>query len=289
MKPTLRLGFADTCLDKFFLDLFGEKYDIVVDNDRPDYLIFGDENFGTRNRSFSKQDCIKIFYTGENRRAENYDCHYSIDFDQRPEPWHFRLTGAYATRYWYNKYNQNTLLLSHTVQYPKDRFCLFVHRNGGCVERNIFFNLLSSYKKIDAAGPLFHNTDFMIGSEYDEKIELAKRYKFVMAFENGSYPGYVTEKIVDAFYAGAVPIYWGSSTVGDDFNPLSYINVGSDFSRDAFINAAQKVIQLDQDDALYNSYLVQPKLTDEKKYLGVFNDLRDWFENTVFQKKDMRI
>lgn len=37
-----------------------------------------------------------------------------------------------------------------------------------------------------------------------------RRYKFTIAFENQSYPGYVTEKIADALMAGTVPIYWGA-------------------------------------------------------------------------------
>lgn len=42
-----------------------------------------------------------------------------------------------------------------------------------------------------------------------DKYQTAKNYKFMICFENGIYPGYVTEKLLDAYVCGAIPIYWG--------------------------------------------------------------------------------
>jgi hypothetical protein len=42
-----------------------------------------------------------------------------------------------------------------------------------------------------------------------DKQKTLKRYNFVLAFENSDFPGYITEKIFDAFKSGAVPLYWG--------------------------------------------------------------------------------
>jgi alpha(1,3/1,4) fucosyltransferase len=41
--------------------------------------------------------------------------------------------------------------------------------------------------------------------------------------ENTNQAGYVTEKILDAFIGGAVPIYWGASDVFDIFNRDAFI------------------------------------------------------------------
>ena len=59
-------------------------------------------------------------------------------------------------------------------------------------------------------------------------IEAYKDYKFVVAFENGVVDGYVTEKILNAFYSGAIPVYHGSANINELFNPKAFINV-SDF------------------------------------------------------------
>lgn len=48
-----------------------------------------------------------------------------------------------------------------------------------------------------------------------DKVETIADYKFVFCAENTSYPGYVTEKIIDCFVAGAIPIYIGAPDVLD--------------------------------------------------------------------------
>lgn len=46
------------------------------------------------------------------------------------------------------------------------------------------------------------------------KVDAFKHYKFCFAYENiKDLPGYVTEKIFDVFWAGSVPVYWGSNTI----------------------------------------------------------------------------
>jgi hypothetical protein len=46
-----------------------------------------------------------------------------------------------------------------------------------------------------------------------DKIAVASRYRFALVMENQRQPGYITEKLLDAFAAGAVPIYWGAPDV----------------------------------------------------------------------------
>lgn len=46
------------------------------------------------------------------------------------------------------------------------------------------------------------------------KNETMAKYKFNLCYENAqNFPGYVTEKIFDAFYAGCVPVYWGAPDI----------------------------------------------------------------------------
>ncbi|MBI5732375.1 hypothetical protein HY967_00230 [Candidatus Jorgensenbacteria bacterium] len=46
-----------------------------------------------------------------------------------------------------------------------------------------------------------------------DKLEMLAKYKFAIAFENSSYPGYVSEKIFDCFLTGVVPVYLGAPDV----------------------------------------------------------------------------
>jgi len=54
--------------------------------------------------------------------------------------------------------------------------------------------------------------------EIKTKEEGLRDYRFSVAFENARWPGYFTEKIVDCFLTGTVPIYYGDPRIGDFFD-----------------------------------------------------------------------
>ena len=72
-----------------------------------------------------------------------------------------------------------------------------------------------------------------------------------VTFENKIYPGYVTEKICDAYKSRCIPIYWGSNEVVNDFNPKTFINA-NDFS--SFDELVEYIKKVDNDQELYESY-----------------------------------
>jgi len=47
------------------------------------------------------------------------------------------------------------------------------------------------------------------------KRRILSRYRFSLAFENASFPGYVTEKLFDCLIAGTVPVYYGAPDVAE--------------------------------------------------------------------------
>jgi hypothetical protein len=287
MKPRLKLGFADTHehLAEFFFYVLSTRYDIEMSFHDPDFLIFGDENFGTQNKKYSKKNCTKIFYTGENRRPENYDCHYAITFDHNLNPWHYRLP-LYIIYMWSLQHIHKT---KYTYDYifnakvaPKTDFCSFVVSNGSCAERNNFFQKLSEYKKVDSAGRHFKNVTVNLDGE-QKKIDFLSTRKFNICFESQSHPGYVTEKILHAFYSKTVPIYWGSPTIDIDFNRSAFINV-HDFP--SFEHAIEYVKTVDSNDSLYDKILNQPAFSHSipPSYYLIDNFL-NWFDAVVYKKR----
>jgi len=286
----LRLGVLDTHehLSNFFISILSTRYDVEVDNNSPEFLLFGDENFGTSNKKFSKNDCVKIFYTGENRRPEKYDCHYAITFDHNYNNWHYRLP-LFVIYMWalqnihQTKYHYNYIFFPDLEK--KTDFASFVVGNPGCQERNDFFKLLSNYKKVDAGGRLFKNVNIDLPTEAS-KIEFLSKRKFNICFESMSYPGYVTEKILHAFYAGTIPIYWGSDTIDADFNNRSFINC---HEYDSFNDVVDRIIELDDNNDEYNSIIDQPKFNSNipPSYMLLDNFL-NWFDSVVYQKRDYR-
>ena len=74
--------------------------------------------------------------------------------------------------------------------------------------------------------------------------ELYKDYRFVVAFENDFYEGYVTEKLVIALASGAVPIYFGDGEAAARvFDKRTYIDAREFFK---FLRRADKKIAAEE-------------------------------------------
>jgi hypothetical protein len=58
-----------------------------------------------------------------------------------------------------------------------------------------------------------------------DKREVISKYKFSLCLENVAYPGYVTEKIIDCFVAGVVPLYLGAPDIEDFVPKNSFIDL----------------------------------------------------------------
>jgi hypothetical protein len=140
----------------------------------------------------------------------------------------------------------------------KTKFCSFVvrsHNPGKNRNRLEFFQKLSRYKKVDSGGEFMNNIGGPIPGHSAGKIEFLNVYKFNIAFENGSFPGYTTEKIFEPMVARCLPIYWGNPLIIEEFNPKSFLNYADFPNEEALI---EKIIELDKDDAKYLEYLRQP-------------------------------
>lgn len=280
---TLRLGFTDTFFglaDTFFTDLLSQRYNVIRDDVNPEVLIFGDENFGQNNVNYDPNKTFKLFFTGENRRFWHYKCHAGVTFDHIDDPLHFRLP-LYVPVIWGLQTEHKYPFLDNNLLDVREKtsFCSFVNKNASSQKRIEFFHKLSAYKKIDAGGPVLNNTGTQVGPKPRDKIDFLSTRKFNLCFENSSHAGYVTEKIVDAFYAKTIPIYWGSPTVEVDFNPEAFLNWHDYGDDEKFI---QRIIEVDNNDELYYHMLSQPPFRNNKppKYMDT-NRFLDWFEKNV--------
>lgn len=52
----------------------------------------------------------------------------------------------------------------------------------------------------------------------DQKIEAHRDYRYSIVVENGRFNNYFSEKLLDCFMTGSVPIYWGFSNIGKFFD-----------------------------------------------------------------------
>ena len=246
MKPRIRIAFADFwktfSRDNYFTQLLARRFDVQV-CDNPDYLFYS--CFGKKHLDHAG---IRIFYTGENVRPDFHTCDWAFTFDHSDHPAHYRMP-------LYGLKEPEKLIraegdVSATLT-AKTGFCNFVYGNPKCRKRNNFFAKLSKYKQVDSGGRYLNN----VGGPVKDKQDFIARYKFTIAFENTSYPGYTTEKIADPMKVHSLPIYWGNELVHLDFNPGSFVNYDDYGNDEALID---RIIELDRDDEKYLAQMREP-------------------------------
>lgn len=235
-------------------------YDVQICEDA-DYLVcdFSGEN----PYSYCGTPQVRIMYSGENmipdfNLIDYVISPYPIVFGDR----HFQLPPCVWPRdHWMALPEKDR---NYTMDFVKQKTYFANFIAGHESEYNIrgdFFKKLCEYKRVEAPGSYLNNmpngerVNWLDGS----KADFQKKCKFTLCFESTLHYGFVTEKIMDAFYSDTIPVYYGSSTIANIFNKDAFINVADYESFDA---AIERIIELDQDDEKYLEMLRQPILLD---------------------------
>ena len=94
------------------------------------------------------------------------------------------------------------------------------------------------------------------------KEETFKKYKFAICYENcRDFPGYITEKIFDSFFAGCVPIYLGADNITDHI------------PANTFVDKRGKTYE-----EIYNFIKNMPK----EEYLNYQNNIKNFIQSEKF-------
>jgi hypothetical protein len=103
------------------------------------------------------------------------------------------------------------------------------------------------------------------------KGEVARNYRFMLCFENDIWPGYVTEKAIDAWACGCVPVWCG-------LDPEGYLNPN------ALVNHAElrglellteTIARLESDRDSLTRVASSPILARQPSLAGVIDSLRE--------------
>lgn len=94
----------------------------------------------------------------------------------------------------------------------------------GYAMRHLFYKLI---ERRDVGWPSFYLRDLEIdlfgpitgGPRLPYKLPTLEPYRFQVVFENNVSDTYFTEKIIDCFVTGTIPIYWGTRGVDRYFDP----------------------------------------------------------------------
>ena len=94
-------------------------------------------------------------------------------------------------------------------------------------------SLIASAKNVYEGHKLRHNVAATFGEQIDlfgrgyktvkHKVDALKDYRYTIVIENCRSDFYFTEKLIDAFACGTVPIYWGCPSIGNFFDERGMI------------------------------------------------------------------
>jgi len=222
---------------------------------------------------------VKIFCGAEHVKPDMKECDWAFSphFEENVNhPRHMRIPAYMLSDYILRDFGAPILkrkINFKRIKKEKTRFCNFIYSQD-VPERNDFFIKLNKYKRIDSPGRCMNNMP-PIGSYADskksrlsvswvkEKLNFIKPYKFTIAFENASKPGWVTEKLTQPLLVNSIPIYFGHPEVKRDFNTKSFLNYHDFKNIKEFI---EQIIKVDNDDKLYKQYLEQPRYITKESY-----------------------
>ena len=253
VKPKKRIAIVDCGSPPHaalgLLNLINEDYDIEITDDiNADYVIHSCLGY-----EVLKYSGIRIYVSGECVSPNFNTSDYALAFDRMSfgdrNHW-FPLIKLYTDAY---NVLRNPRPKTDSIIKKKSDFCSYVMSNtkNSSDERVQIFELINPYKTVNSGGKWRNN----VGGPVANKLEFQTKHKFVVAFENYSHPGYLTEKFAEAAQAGAIPIYWGDPEIGNYFNSKAFINCHDYPSLDA---AVARVIEIDQNDILYRAMLNEP-------------------------------
>lgn len=257
------------------------NYDFVWGEEKCDYLFisesiyYGEENKETRRRFkkiIKKCNPILIFHAGECIEPDFNVFDYAVVFDRNLKyddrccrmPFKLRFYEMYVKM-------KNDIVTMEDAKEELNRkqyFCNFIYSNGSAhTKRDELFYDISEYKKVYSIGK--HLNNFNIPKDelknstnwIQESIELKGKFKFSIASENASYPGYTSEKIFTSMQAHTIPIYWGDPLVKQEFNEQAFINVNDFNSKQELIEYIEKI---DNDDELWCEMVSKPWKTDKQ-------------------------
>jgi len=270
-KMRVSLGYARTWYphmnSKFFFGSMPYMFRnfVFVEGARKTHMLCCSHNFPPGN-------FVKIFYTPENLRPPMNHCDWAFGFDYEERvknPRYMRLPNYVRLGACKNLIKGKVNV--EAIMKRKTKFCAFVFSHNVPL-RNKFFDMLSKYKKIDAPGACRRNCK-IIGpysnpqqsrksyKRYTEKLHFLSQYKFTIAFENSSFPGYTTEKIYHPMQVNSIPIYWGNPQIHRDFNPKSFVSaydVRHPSIKRMLEYLVERVIAVDKNPDMYAKMLMQP-------------------------------
>lgn len=257
---------------------------VEVDIENADYLIFSPF---TPDHHVAGSDTIKILISGENMCPDFNACDYAISGENLTLGDRHLRVPIYAM----DPATEGLIKREKVTKVEianRSRFCSFVYSNSGLADpyREAFFLALNDAKPVSSAGRILRNDDSLESITGSEDWGLEKRnyildFRFNIAIENAQHPGYITEKITDAFLAGCIPIYWGDPNICNEFNRNAFVNLRDFNSLD---KAVDYILAIDEDENKALEMMNAPVFAGTKDLVAKYINSSRAFSDRIFSQ-----
>jgi hypothetical protein len=171
--------------------------------------------------------------------------------------------------------------------HTRDRFLIYAVSN--CVGfREQAFSALSHLGKVEYGGRCMARSqpgrnvsnivrapDAVIKSGWGENHIIFQPYRFALVMENKQFDRYITEKILNAFLAGCIPIYYGTPGVFDIFNKKAFIWYDINDPKQAL----DRIAYLEKNRTAYNEVVKEPVLANGEETIRKYFSWNDELGN----------
>lgn len=180
---------------------------------------------------------VNLFHTIENVRHEDkYD--FSVSFDFPTKDCNFRFPYWMESLDWTHEglsrlppLRVSRYFSIRELQTPLGRF--LENRNKKCAAffgqlsepRGTLISVVGKSLELDLFGPAFDKGVKNSQSSGVFKDHILKNYSYNLCPENTLFPGYYTEKVLEAFVSGCLPLSWADNNINHDFNTDAFINL----------------------------------------------------------------
>ena len=179
-------------------------------------------------------------------------------------------------RYFAFHYPHNLEQKRSPLSFTEKRLCTMMNANKSSLEPHELYSerrtIIAFYEKhlddFDLYGYGWEPAGYQSykGSVSDKAATIGQ-YRFIYAYENNeNIEGYVTEKIIDAFVAGTVPIYRGASDILEEVPAGSFVDANAFASYDALNDFLKAMTEVE-----HAEYLAKAKEFLDTAHAGPFS------------------
>lgn len=269
--------------DVYFCSIFGQAEDYSFVSAAPKIMLIHEDRKVAPSSFFDSFNYV-ISFTNCPEQKNNIRIPYWVY--RLYDHW-YSFDGPFAE--WFDHY-----MISRQIDdeaWNRTKFCGYVHSKQ-VAYRETTFDALKAYKPIDSGGTLKYNLTDPDEKEYmaeklygaaanKQKQEFFKKRRFSFCMENDyETVGYTTEKIIDSYAAGTIPIYAGQMMPSDNFNIKAFVNL---YDFDLMATFVERVKYLDTNEAAFKAMINERLFTSLPEQFGI-DSMTDLYTRMIERK-----